>query len=171
MTRELRLLPLSESVWTQYRMFLKARDARVPTMQPDGVWVGLDDGTLVAGVLLYPTPGEYIFAENMTTNPMAPKKVRHLAVHLLIGAVLQYASMRGKYPMLIIRHRSIARMLQRWGFQPMPGVPWSIFPSPVLGQIKLGPPGGGNRAGRAGDVSRLEQATISKKPVKARKRS
>lgn len=170
MTRELRLLPLSESVWTQYRMFLKARDARVPTMQPDGVWVGLDDGTLVAGVLLYPTPGEYIFAENMTTNPMAPKRVRHMAVHLLIGAVLQYASMRSKYPILIIRHRSIARMLQRWGFEPMPAVPWSVFPAPVLGQVNVGPAGGGDRPGRARDVDAPVDDTTPPKTSKIRKR-
>lgn len=142
---ELRLLPLNAHIWKQYTMFRGARGMKPPTIQPDGVWVGLSDWTLVAGVLLYPTPGEYVFAENLVTNPMAPARLRHGAVNVVIDGVLRYAAMRGKHPFVIVRHRSIAKMLQKWGFVTQPGVAMSALAVPVVAQIKVGRQLGGNQ--------------------------
>lgn len=150
---QLRLLPLNGHIWKQYTMFLGARRARLPLMQPDGVFVGLSDQTLIAGVLLYPTAGEYVFAESMTTNPMAPLKVRHRAVYEVIDGVVRYCAIRGKYPMLHIRHRSIAKMLTRYGFVAQPTVVMSLVPAPIVATMKDDAPAAeGGPAEASGDV-------------------
>lgn len=149
---QLRLLPLNGHIWKQYTMFLGARRARAPLMQPDGVFVGLPDQTLIAGVLLYPTGGEYVFAENMTTNPMVPLKVRHRAVYEVIDGVVRYCAIRGKHPMLHIRHKSLAKMLNRYGFVAQPTVVMTLYPAPIVAQIDDAPAAMGGSAEASRDI-------------------
>ncbi len=76
----------------------------------------------MCGVSLYPTEGPDFFAEHAATNPQAPATLAHRGFEKLIAQVRVYAALRAKYPVLLIRHRSILRMLSKQGFRSMEGI-------------------------------------------------
>lgn len=129
------LSPLSDRLWHEYTTCLAAKKQRIPNIQPDGIWVTDDQGRFIAGCLLYPTPGEYLFAENMVVHPGATARLAQKAIEMVVEQLLMHCAHRGKFAMVLIRHRGLRNLLRRFGFQETgaiqmtrhPQVPVSVF--------------------------------------------
>lgn len=125
--------PISDAIWHEYKTLLAAAKRRVPNAQPDGVWIVDDRGHLVAGCLFYPTPGEYMFAENMITHPGCHPRLAQQAISLIVEQLIFRCATSGKYPMVIIRHRGLRNLLRRMGFDEQPCYQMSAYPKALIG--------------------------------------
>lgn len=90
-------------------------------MPAAAVFIG-DQRGLVCGVCLYPTEGPYCLVEHLSTNPACGARLRHRGVLAAARTLRGYLSVAGKYPVMVIRHRALVRILAREGFRSMPGV-------------------------------------------------
>lgn len=126
------LVPRTDETYRRYQAMFAAHAAEQPPPSEDVIFVGYGS-ELVCGVSLYPTAGPYLFAEHLATNPRAPLRMRHRAVVLLLRALRAYSAMRSKYPMVVIRHRSLIRMLTREGFAHQAAVLMSAAPALPVG--------------------------------------
>lgn len=121
------VIPNTPETWEHFGRFFDARKALRPPGTEDTLFVA-DARGLVAGVCLYPTRGPFFFLEHLSTNPGCPAKLRHRAVVLLATLVRAYAAAHSKYPIAVVRHRSISRILQRHGFTHSPGAVLTAAP-------------------------------------------
>jgi len=123
----LHVVPKTPELYGHYMSWFQSRGAALPPPSDDMILIADPRGAL-CGVSLYPTTGPYVFAEHMATNPMAPLRLRHRAVAALLRALRAYCAMRAKYPLVVIRHRALVRMLVREGFTHQPAVVMSADP-------------------------------------------
>lgn len=114
------VIPNSAETWEAFGRFFDARKTLRPAPTPDALLVA-DARGLVAGVCLYPTSGPYVLVENLATNPGCPGRLRHRAVVLLVTLTRAYSATHSKFPIVIVRHRSLAKLLAKKGFHHQPG--------------------------------------------------
>lgn len=133
----LRQVPLNPQIWQQYAGFWTFRGPglQAPPAPRQGYWVVTDSGALVAGVCIYNTDSIFLIAEGLATNPQAPLKMRYAAVQFLINAVLSDATSRGMVVVAMPRVPSVARTLQKRGFQIQPGVIMTSAPGMTIGEM------------------------------------
>lgn len=124
----LHVVPRTPEFQAQWLSWHQARGGPMPAIPEDMILIA-DPRGLLCAVGLFPTKGPHVFAEHLSTNPAAPLRLRHRAVMALLRALKAYCAMRAKYPLVIIRHRSLMRMLTREGFAPMPAVVLSTDPT------------------------------------------
>lgn len=121
------ILSLNQPVWKEFLRFHEARKAPFPAEPRDALFVA-DGQHLRAGVCMYPTEAGYVLVEHLATSPWARLRDRHRAVVVLASAVRLYCTARGKFPLMVIRSRSIGRILQRAGYVYYPG---AVFSAPL----------------------------------------
>lgn len=107
--------PNTPETWETFCRWFDGRKLPRPPLPEDSLFVG-DARGIVAGVCFYPTKGPYVLVENLATLAVAPLRVRHRAVVLLVSLVRAYTAARAKYPLVVVRHRGIVRLLARNGF-------------------------------------------------------
>lgn len=113
--------PNTPETWELFCRWFDARKLPRPPYPEDSFFVG-DARGIVAGVCLYPTKGPYVLAENLSTLAVAPLRIRHRAVSLLVSLVRAYSCARAKFPLVVVRHRGIVRLLARSGFTPQQAI-------------------------------------------------
>jgi hypothetical protein len=131
--------PLTPQIWRQFEAFFASREGgrlSVPPVPKAGVWIVVQDGTLLAGVCLYDTDGPFLLAEGLATNPGIPATLAHKAVTDMIFLVKAQASSRGKYIVVTPRVRGVAKILERHGFQVQRGVIMTSAPGLWIGRTK-----------------------------------
>lgn len=107
--------PNSPETWEVFCRWFDARKLPRPPYPEDSLFVG-DARGIVAGVCMYPTKGPYAIIENLSTCPGAGIRIRHRAVVLLVSLVRAYLAARAKFPLVVVRRRSLVRLLARSGF-------------------------------------------------------
>jgi len=121
------LVPNSPPVWQEFLLWHHLRKVPWPQQSHDALFVA-HEGKLLAGVCMFPTDAGYVLVEHLSTNPQEPLRDRHGAVVVLASAVRVYCTVRGKHPIMVIRSRSIGRILQRLGYVYYPG---AVFSAPL----------------------------------------
>ena len=133
----MRFVPLSPESWTTFCSWHNRAGSQIAATK-EAIMVA-DGDLLLAGACLFPTDSVYLFAEHLATNPDAPLRKRHAAVCVLVDELRRYAAVRGKFVMVVIRHRSLAKMLERVGFTRSQGV--VMFAPPVAEAPERSRPG------------------------------
>lgn len=125
MIQGLELSPFHSQLWAEFQVFFQCRKQPLPPVPKDSFFVTAPEPIaftrVIAGVGMYPTEANYCLVEHLGTNPSARLADRHRAVVLLASAVRLYCTARGKFPLMVIRSRSIGRILQRAGYVYYPG--------------------------------------------------
>ncbi len=112
-------LPLSDDIWVQFVALhnLQGSAMSVTLTRPSaGVWL-CSGNVLVAGVCIYETDGQFVLAEHLVANPLAPARLRLAAIRRMVLVVQAYATARSKW---VIAHPSkpwLARFLRRFGYK------------------------------------------------------
>ncbi len=110
--------PISQT-WSHFEQALRAREAFVPAPTPNGLTAFScpgPEGYFMAGALFFPAD-RLIIAEFLVTNPDIPMWERHRAVVELGKSFLLHAAASGKSPWIMVRHRGVARALERAGYR------------------------------------------------------
>lgn len=102
-------------VWDKYILALQARSSPTPHPASIGFAAVTDQGHFAAGVAIYPAD-RLVVAEFLVTNPDIPMWERHQAVVEMGKALQTYGLVANKTPMVMVRHRGIARVLTKLGF-------------------------------------------------------
>ena len=114
-------VPASLETWNEYIGWFALRRLPVPPVPEHSIFIG-DARGLICGAGLYPTKGPYVFAEHLATNPSCPSKLRHRAVSSLAAVARAYCATTAKFPLIVIRHRALVRILMRAGYVTTPGI-------------------------------------------------
>lgn len=111
------IVPLYQ-VHEQYDSAFRKRQVQLPWLRAGtvGFAVVTDRGDFAAGVVIYPAEG-LVVAEHLVTNPDIPMWERHQGVVEMAKAFRVYATVANKVPMIMVRHRGLARALMRAGFK------------------------------------------------------
>lgn len=115
------IAPLTGQVLQQWAMSFQHHGTRAPQPPRSGLAVCLPSGLFLAGVGIYDTTGPWVLCEHLSTNPMAPARVKHRAVLALGYACLAHCNALGKKPLVLVRSTGIARTLMRLGMKIQPG--------------------------------------------------
>lgn len=103
--------------WDDYRKALEARGAFVPAPGAGGGIAAITDkGDFGAGCVFFPAD-RLIVAEFLVTNPEIPMWERHACVVEMARSFQTHAAASGKSAWLMVRHRGIARAIERAGFK------------------------------------------------------
>lgn len=106
----------SDDVWAEFTSWYAYRGLPAPPRSSDSVFVAKEDGTVIAGCLIYPTEGPYAVVEFASTNPRATLVERYRAMELGIQGIRAYGAMRMKKMLCFPRDRSMKVMLMKAGF-------------------------------------------------------
>ena len=104
------------AVWQQYAKALGTHKAPVPAPTASGLGYLTDRGDFAAGCCFFPAD-RLIVAEFLVTNPEIPMWERHHAVVEMAKAFQTHAIGSGKTPWVMVRHRGVARAIERAGFK------------------------------------------------------
>lgn len=107
---------ISDDVWAEFTSWYAYRELPTPPRSSDGVFVAMENGTIVAGCLIYSTEGPYAVVEFASTNPKAKLVERYRAMELGIQGIRIYGAMRMKKMMCFPRDRSMRLLLLKAGF-------------------------------------------------------
>lgn len=109
--------------WPLYVTWFAARGLRAPTPTLSGIFVG--DAAPIAGCLLYPTTGEYLFAEHAATNHLVSPRLRHAYFLEMLIELRRSATWTGKRAMAVVEPRKgISKLLLKQGWRISPTLQW-----------------------------------------------
>jgi len=116
----MRLVSATEE-WVRKYLEL-AQDRNLPfTIWPSRMALLVAEGKdLVAGVMVYDSTGPFLFFEHLVTNETASYRIRHRAVSLMAGEMMNMCRLMGKVPQVAVKHRGVMKILERVGLR-MPG--------------------------------------------------
>jgi hypothetical protein len=117
------LVPLTPQVWDEYTYWYRRRAQVCPKLPKQGIFCAaeyFDQGrsfrSLVAGVCVYNTDGEYVLFEHLSTNPTTHPRICHQAVSLIAHIARGYGAVVGKTMVALVESRGIYRIMLRAGF-------------------------------------------------------